>query len=144
MVEIIRLREASEQTLIDLNTLLPQLRGERMEQFGSLDDLKAITDDDTVALIVARDGSKAVGMATLYMMRKLGKHGGYVEDVVVDGAYRAQGIGEKLMRFLVAEATKAGLTYLYLTSRPDRVAAHKLYAKLGFEKKETDVLRLPM
>ncbi len=141
MITIERLKNADEKTLADMNTLLPQLRGERMQHPGTLDELESMIEDTTVALIVARDGSRTIGMATLYMMKKLGKHGGYVEDVVVDEAYRGQGLGEKLMRELMAEAKKAGLTYLYLTSRPSRIAAHKLYENVGFETKETDVLR---
>ena len=142
MVEILRLTEAGEQIVNDINKLLPQLRGERMQEMGSLDDLKAIVGDSTAALIVAQDAGKTIGMATLYMMKKFGKYGGYVEDVVVDENYRGQGVGEKLMRELIVEAKKAGLTYMYLTSRPDRIAAHRLYEKLGFKKKETDVFRV--
>lgn len=143
MIEIARLTEANEKALREVIALLPQLRSPASSPHSaSMEELKAMTNDANVALFVARDGEKIIGMATLYMIQKLGKRGGYVEDVVVDESYRGQGLGRKLMTTLMAEAKKEGLIQLYLTSRPDRIAAHKLYESLGFQKVETDVFKL--
>ncbi len=143
-MEIIPLKDATPEALADLNRLILQLRRDGANSQGSFDDLKAVVADANAVLFVAKDGDKIIGSASLYKMRKLGRFGGYVEDVVVDDAYRGQGLGKQLMTAVIDAAKEAGLGYLYLTSRPDpdRVAAQRLYTKLGFEPVETDVFRL--
>ena len=64
--------------------------------------------------------------------------------MIVSEEYRGQGLGEKIMRKVVTIARTKKLTSLKLTSRPSRVAAHRLYEKLGFEKKETEVFGLKL
>lgn len=107
-------------------------------------DLQAIVGDKNVALVVARDEGRIIGMGTLYMMTKFGKRMSHVEDVVVDEAYRGQGIGKKIMDAVVDVARDERVAYVQLTSRPDRVAGNKLYQKLGFESRETNVYRLEL
>jgi ribosomal protein S18 acetylase RimI-like enzyme len=143
-MEIVRLTEATEQAIEDIKRLLPQLRGDSAEHTGSLADLKEMADDENVALIVAKDNGHIVGMGTLYMITKIGKRSGFIEDVVVDDAYRGQGLGQKIMQMLIDAARAGDLQQIYLTSRPERVAANKLYQKLGFEVRETNVYRLAL
>src|SRR3989344_1477628 len=133
MVIIERLTRATEQHLADINKLLPQLRSNPSEHEASLSELQAIISDKNVALIVAMDDGKIVGMATLYIITKFSKRNGHVEDVVVDGEYRGQGLGEKIMQALINLARSEQVKTLHLTSRPERVAGNKLYQKLGFE-----------
>ena len=144
MITVLKLTEATEQGIEDINRLLGQLRENSTEPKGSISDLKKITDDQNVALVVAQDGERTIGMATLYMVTKFGKRVGYVEDVVVDAAYRGKGLGEKIMQTLVDTARAGGVTTLYLTSRIERVAGNNLYQKLGFEIKETNVYRMKL
>src|SRR3989344_7253890 len=133
MVEIVRLKEVSEQAVADINKLLPQLRTDPSEYSASITELRSITEDNDVALVVALDSGKIVGMATLYIITKFSKRNGHVEDVVVDGEYRGQGLGEKIMQALINLARSEQVKTLHLTSRPERVAGNKLYQKLGFE-----------
>ena len=65
----------------------------------------------------------------------------WIEDVVVDESYRGKGIGQMLMNFAVDYVKQMKVSVLMLTSNPSRIAANKLYVKLGFEKKETNVYR---
>ena len=95
-------------------------------------------------MIVAQEGKRIVGVGSLYTILNLGRKRGEVEDVVVDSAYRGQGLGEKIMRALIRSARKQRLVSLHLTSRSARVAANKLYQKLGFVRKETNVYRLKL
>jgi ribosomal protein S18 acetylase RimI-like enzyme len=81
-------------------------------------------------------------MATLYLFTKFGKRSGQVEDVVVDSDFRGQHLGEEIMQRIIEVARDNKVATLHLTSRPVRVAANKLYQKMGFEKKETNVYRL--
>ena len=143
-VRIRRLRKADIATIFDINALLMQLWKEPSKDKGSVSELRTILNDKNTILIVAQDGKRIVGMGTLYIVVRIGKRSGHIEDVVVDSAYRGQGLGSKIMRSLITAARAKKVTALHLTSRPARVAGNKLYQKLGFEKKETNVYRLKL
>jgi hypothetical protein len=49
--------------------------------------------------------------------------------------------GEALNTFALAEAKRQGATTVDLTSRPSRKAAERLYQRLGFEQRHTNVYR---
>ena len=144
MLVIEKLTEASEQTLDDINRLLPQLSKSVSDHASSLKSLQEIIHNTNAALIVARDDGHVIGIAALYIITKLTKRSAFVEDVVVDSAYRGQGLGEKIMRELIDRARAAGVNSLSLTSRAERVAGNKLYQKLGFEQKETNVYTMKL
>ncbi|MFZ2555359.1 MAG: GNAT family N-acetyltransferase [Minisyncoccia bacterium] len=139
-----KLTTANRDAVKDINRLLQQLSQDSSRKGGTLGELKRIVADPTAVLLTLKDGTRIIGVATLYLMTQMGKSSGYVEDVVVDEAYRGQGLGAKLMNALIAEARKKKLGSIHLTSRPARVAANKLYQKLGFEQRETNVYRLKL
>ncbi len=136
-------RKIDTTAVADINRLLQQL-DMKTGRKGSLRDLKAMSGNRAIVLLAIRDKKKIIGVATLYELHQMGKKSGYVEDVVVDEAYRGQGLGMLLMRALIVAAKKKKLSHLNLTSRPSRVAANKLYQKLGFEKRDTNVYRLKL
>ena len=143
MAEISQLTTASEQALADLNGLVAALRRES-ETKGTFLELKKILDNEQTAVFVAKDREKIVGAAFLFIAQKIGKCIGYVEDVIVSDKCRGQGLGKGLMSAVIDEARKRGCTYLHLTSKPDRVAANKLYQKLGFEVVKTNPYKLKL
>ena len=108
----------------------------------ALENIRHLLKNRDASLLVVRDGSEIAGMATLFVLQKIPKRVASVEDVIVSGSYRGRGIGEKLMKAIIQEAKRRGVSSIYLTSRPSRVAANKLYSKLGFKKRETNVYRL--
>ena len=59
----------------------------------------------------------------------------------MDPAQRGKGIGEALTREALRVAQEAGAITVDLTSRPVREAANRLYQRIGFEKRETNVYR---
>jgi ribosomal protein S18 acetylase RimI-like enzyme len=83
-----------------------------------------------------------VGSLTLVMFRIPTGMRAWIEDVVVDEAARGQGVGEALSRTAVNLAQQAGARTVDLTSHPDREAANRLYSRLGFEQRATNVYRL--
>jgi ribosomal protein S18 acetylase RimI-like enzyme len=92
---------------------------------------------------VARDGGgEIVGSATLVVFRIPDGVRARLESVVVDGARRGQGIGEALCREVIARARARGARKLDLTSTPAREAANRLYRRLGFQQRQTNVYRL--
>lgn len=143
MITIKKLKSFSKNAAAEVNELASELHETSKKPLTVISrDLKALLKSKDAILFVALDGKKIVGMAMLFMLQKIGRKTATVEDVVVLASYRGQGIGEKLMRALVAEGKKQKLRSLTLTSRPSRVAANKLYLKLGFSPKETNVYKL--
>jgi ribosomal protein S18 acetylase RimI-like enzyme len=141
-MEIMRLREATEEAVRDIGVLISQLREHEVET--TLSEMKAIVNDENSICIVARDGERIVGMASLYILQKFGKRIAHVEDVVVDDEYRGRGLGKSLMEAVIASARENDVSTLNLTSRPAREAANALYQKLGFEKNETNAYRMKL
>jgi ribosomal protein S18 acetylase RimI-like enzyme len=126
-----------------LRRLLPQLSPSAPSPTEA--GLREIVDSPATRLLVARahDGA-VVGTLTLVTFRIPTGVGVWIEDVVVDEAARGQGTGEALVREALRLAEEAGARAVNLTSRPDRAAANRLYKRLGFERRETNLYRLDL
>jgi ribosomal protein S18 acetylase RimI-like enzyme len=106
------------------------------------EQLAEIVDSPATHLLVARDDAgRIVGSLTLVLFRIPTGLRAWIEDVVVDGDARGQGVGEALNRFAIDVAAERGARSVDLTSRPSREAANRLYRRLGFEPRETNVYR---
>ena len=64
-----------------------------------------------------------------------------VDYVCVAKSYRNLGLGQLLMERVLEVARKDKALYIELTSRKDRVLAHHLYEKVGFEKRDSYIYR---
>lgn len=144
MVEIARLTKATDGYFTDICRLLSMLHGERTSTYAEPEyaQLEAQVADPNIVTVVALDNGRIVGMALLFIHSRVGERSGHVEDVVVDEAYRGQGIGTKLMRKIIDLGKETGLRHIELTARPEREAANHIYEKLGFVKRTTNVRRL--
>ena len=65
----------------------------------------------------------------------------WIEDVVVDERRPGRGVAVALVQAALDEAAELGARTVDLTSRPDREAANRLYLRMGFEMRETNVYR---
>ena len=65
----------------------------------------------------------------------------WIEDVIVDDAARGKGVGRLLNEAAIAHAFDEGAITVDLTSRPSREAANRLYQRIGFVQRETNVYR---
>ncbi len=93
-------------------------------------------------LFVARDRKGSiVGSLTLALFRVPTGLRAWIEDVVVDQSARGAGAGEALVAAAIARAEAAGARTVDLTSRPSREAANRLYLRVGFEPRVTNVYR---
>lgn len=95
-------------------------------------------------VLLARDGGvggPVVGSLTLVTFRIPTGVRAWIEDVVVDAQARGRGVGEALNRAAVDAARARGCKTVDLTSRPSREAANRLYQRLGFTPRETNVYR---
>ena len=142
MIEIKQLTEASEATLKDINVLVQQL-SERLPEC-SIELLQKIVTSKNLELWVAQDQGRVVGMGTLAVVSLPEGERAQVEDVVVHESNRGQGLGEKISSKLIERAKARNIRVVTLSSRADRVAANKLYQKLGFEEWKTNVYRLKL
>ncbi len=123
-----------------LTTLVPQLSSSAPAPTDA--DIAAIATSPATVLLVARDDrGSIVGSLTLVVFRAPTGPRAWIEDVVVDTSTRGQGIGAALVGEALARATAAGARTVDLTSRPSRQAANRLYLRLGFEQRTTNVYR---
>jgi ribosomal protein S18 acetylase RimI-like enzyme len=107
--------------------------------------LDEIVNSKCTNLFIARDDSGAiVGMAILAMYRISTGIRAWIEDVVVDERARGKGVGEALCRHIIQDARELAVKTIDLTSRPSREAANRLYQRLGFHKRDTNLYRLTL
>ncbi len=57
---------------------------------------------------------------------------GHIEDVIVASPFRRQGVGRRLILYLVEEARQEGLSRVELNVLGKNTAAQRLYEQLGF------------
>jgi ribosomal protein S18 acetylase RimI-like enzyme len=122
--------------------LMPQLSSSNPAPTRA--QLTEMVTSPAITLLVAREsdtGGEIVGSLTLAMFRIPTGRRAWIEDVVVDSAQRGKGVGEALTREALRVAQEAGATTVDLTSRPSREAANRLYQRIGFERRETNVYR---
>ncbi len=140
--------EAHEVTpeLVDaFARLLPQLS--RSAPLIGADELAEMVEAPGTHLLLARlaadgaDPGPIVGTLTLVVFRIPTGVRAWIEDVVVDEAARGRGIGQALTAAAIRVAVERGARTVDLTSRPAREAANRLYARMGFEVRDTKVYR---
>lgn len=139
----IEIATAVTDELVDaFDRLIPQLSTSSPPPGRS--GLGAIVADRDSALFVARVDGRIVGSLTLALYHIPTGLKAWIEDVVVDGAARGHGVGEALNRAALDEARRRGAKDVSLTSRPSREAANRLYRRLGFQPRETNVYRITL
>ena len=126
---------------------IPQL-ADLMEQLGypsTIDQMESrytsIEEDSHYHTLVVELDGKVAGVAGLCKGPFYEYNGFYVRIVafVVDSHYRSRGIGEKLLLETERWAKAQGAVAIGLNSgnRSERLAAHRFYAKMGYEPKST-------
>ena len=120
--------------------LIPQLS--RSSPAPDQETLQRIARSEASTLLVARDDDGSVlGSMTLAMFEIPTGVRAWIEDVVVDEAARGQGVGQLLNERALEIAQESGAKTVDLTSRPSREAANRLYKRIGFEQRDTNVYR---
>jgi ribosomal protein S18 acetylase RimI-like enzyme len=123
-----------------LGRLVPQLSSSAPAPEAAA--LAEIVASPSTTLLVARaPEGDIVGTLTLVVFRIPTGVRAWIEDVVVDETARGRGVGEALNEEAIRRAAAAGARSVDLTSRPSRKAANRLYRRLGFEVRDTNVYR---
>ena len=141
-VRIEAVSEATPELQSALAALLPQLNPSLL--IPGLDHLKAMVADPAVTLLVARDGSEIVGTAAVVVYVTPIWVKARIEDVVVDQAARGRGVGEALVKGCIEVARNRGAGIVELQSARSREEANRLYPRLGFELRDSNVYRLKL
>ena len=122
-----------------LSRLIPQLS--KLAPPITAEFLAEIVACPTNTLFIARLDGRIVGTLTLVVFPIPTGYRAWIEDVVVDSEAQGQKVGSALTESALARADELGSRTVDLTSRASRAAANHLYRKLGFEQRESNLLR---
>lgn len=131
--------EVDDELVAAFARLIPQLSSSSPPP--GRDGLEAIVGNSDTVLFLARVDGRIIGSLTLAFYRIPTGLKAWIEDVVVDEAGRGRGVGRLLSEAALVEARRRGSKDVSLTSRPSREAANRLYQRLGFEARETNLYR---
>lgn len=134
--------ELTEELYWACQRLVPQLTSNNPPP--TRQELTLLISSESSVLFFARHSgykNEMIGLATLVLYRVPTGLRAYVEDLVVDEKARSRRIGESLIRACLERAREAGASQVMLTSNPSRLAANRLYQRIGFELRKTNVYR---
>jgi ribosomal protein S18 acetylase RimI-like enzyme len=138
-IEVEAVRQVTDDVVEACRRLLPQLSS--AAAVLDADDLARIVDHQGNTLLVARDQGAIVGMLTLVTFPLPSGLRARIEDVVVDQDARGRGAGTALTMAAIDLARQQGARDVDLTSRASRAAANRLYQRLGFQLRDSNVYR---
>lgn len=136
-LSVYRVTELTAELRQALGVLLPQLSphlGAPAEE-----RLRVMLADGSTVLLAAGAEGRIAGVLTLVWYDVPSGRKAWIEDVVVDAAFRGAGVGRALVERALELAAEAGAGRVMLTSNPTRTAARALYRKCGFKEAETSV-----
>jgi ribosomal protein S18 acetylase RimI-like enzyme len=141
-VEVVVADKVDDELTAAFASLIPQLSSSSppptAEQLADI-----VASPDSVLYLARLDG-RIVGSLTLAFYRIPTGLKAWIEDVVVDGSTRGQGVGEALNTAAIDEARRRGAKNVSLTSRASRESANRLYQRLGFEPYDTNMYRFKL
>jgi GNAT superfamily N-acetyltransferase len=142
MLRIETVTEATSEVQAALAKLLPQLNASL--PIPTMERLQAIVADPAVTLLLASDGNDIVGTTTVIVYTTPFWIKARLDEVVVDEAARGEGIGAALVKAALDVARARGAQVAELQSGVQREAANRLYPRMGFKRRETNVYRITL
>ena len=131
--------EATSELVEAFSRLIPQLS--KSSPPPSAAELEEMIASPASEVLIARIAGRVVGTLTLVTFRIPTGVRAWIEDVVVDDEARGHGVGEALNQFALKLARDKGAKTVDLTSRPSREAANRMYQRIGFVGRDTNVYR---
>ena len=141
-IEVAIATRVDDELVAAFGRLVPQLS--RSASVPTPDLIREVVEAQASTVLIARDlrdNGRIVGMLTLIVFRIPTGVRAWIEDVVVDETVRGRGVGEGLSQEAVRRAVELGARTVELTSRPSREAANRLYQRLGFALRDSNVYR---
>jgi len=139
IVQVEIVNRVDSDLVVAFQRLIPQLS--ESNPAPTKEQLESIVASDSSCILLAKVDGVIVGSLTLVIFHIPTGIRAWIEDVVVDTDARGKGVGEVLNKFALDEAKRQGALTVDLTSRPSREAANRLYQKIGFKARETNVYR---
>jgi GNAT superfamily N-acetyltransferase len=142
MIRVEVVTEVTPGVQAALARLLPQLNPTL--PVPDFQRLRRLVADPAVILLVAKDGEEIVGTTTVIVYTTPFWIKARLDEVVVDSGARGKGVGEALVKAALDVGRGRGAQVAELQSGRGeaRRAAHRLYERMGFKIRETDVLRI--
>ena len=134
--------DVTDELVAAFARLIPQLS--KSSPPPTAEEIGAMIRSDASDVLVARVDGAIAGTLTLVVFRIPTGVRAWIEDVVVDDSARGHGVGDALNRFALDLAREKGAKTVDLTSRPSREAANRLYQRIGFQPRETNVYRFDL
>ncbi|MCH1514330.1 MAG: GNAT family N-acetyltransferase [Acidimicrobiales bacterium] len=138
-IKIEEIVKVDDELLAAMNRLVPQLSNSNSPPDRAA--LEEIVASDSSILLAAFIDREIVGSLTLVVFSIPTGKRAWIEDVVVDEKCRNKGIGEALNQDAIKIARQLGAKTVDLTSRPSRESANRLYKRLGFLQRDTNIYR---
>ena len=142
MTNIIKINTYSQEYHEAMQRFLDQLTTNPMTLTEAM--CRQLLDSDNSHLFFLVKDEQIAGMLTVGIYHSPTGGKAWIEDVVVDEAFRGQGLSKLLVAHAIEFTKSMGIPSLMLTSNPKRIAANKLYQAMGFERKETNVYRMKL
>lgn len=142
MTNIIKINTYSQEYHEAMQRFLDQLTTNPMTLTEAM--FRQLLDSDNSHLFFLVKDEQIAGMLTVGIYHSPTGGKAWIEDVVVDEAFRGQGFSKLLVAHAIEFTKSMGIPSLMLTSNPKRIAANKLYQAMGFERKETNVYRMKL
>lgn len=138
-VEISTVTEVDDRLVRTFERLIPQLS--RSSPPPTIAELQSVVASPSCHLLIASDDEEILGTLTLVVFPIPTALRAWIEDVVVDDAARGRGVASKLNLYAIDLAHQLGAKTIDLTSRPSRETANRMYKRLGFVARDTNVYR---
>jgi ribosomal protein S18 acetylase RimI-like enzyme len=141
-VHVFEATDVSDELMVAFARLIPQLSSSNPPP--TREQVAEMVESEASTLLIAEHEGEIVGTLTLVMFRIPTGVRAWIEDVVVDESARGLGVGRALNEMALERARTAGATTVDLTSRPSREAANRLYQRIGFVPRSTNVYRFDL
>ena len=128
-----KIRELAES---DYNQVIELWTKSLSNKFDNEINTDHVSDPSSITL-VSVDNNTITGVASLYIIKKLTRTLGLIEDVAVNENYRGKGIGKKLVEKLIGIATEKKCDKTVLNSSEQN---SEFYKKIGFEINEIQMI----
>lgn len=141
-MDVFEITQVTDEIIEAFQRLIPQLSSSNPPPTRA--ELEDIVGSRASILLGVRDPDRdnmLVGSLTLAVFRVPTGVRAWIEDVVVDESTRGKGVGEALTRAALDEARRRGAKNVDLTSRPSREAANRLYQRIGFVLRSSNLYR---
>ena len=120
----------------DYNQVIELWTKSLSNKFDNEINIDHISDPSSITL-VSVDNNTITGVASLYIIKKLTRTLGLIEDVAVNENYRGKGIGKKLVEKLIGIAADKKCDKTVLNSSEQN---SEFYKKIGFEINEIQMI----